>query len=372
MTDDFKAIVEKEWASFQETHKNRAQPNILILGQTGCGKSSLINLIFGGEIAKTSNASRGTEGFEVFKGGDLGVNLTDSRGYEMTDGKSEDFASYRRDIEQKLKGNPAKAPLERIHIVWYCISVATNRIQEYDLKLLEMLLKEKSLRGRVAVVFTKCDEDSEDGSGAGAFREILNEHFGKGILETFEVSNHDDLQLDLEKLISWSAMQVDCTELKGDLREAFVAAQMSSLKAKRDLAEEKIKWYATGSGAIGAMPLPIVDMPVLIGIQTTMAAHIISIYGLDKLAPTFSALIGSSIVGNLGRAAAKSLTRFIPVVGMAVNAAVAASFTTAMGYGISRICYKACEGVLRGENVDFATVFSAANIEKVAAMAAKS
>ena len=76
--------LEEELRKFQETFK---KPNILICGQTGAGKSSIVNFIFKDDVAKVSNAEPCTTDITLYKGEN--VNIYDSEGYEM--GKEEHY-----------------------------------------------------------------------------------------------------------------------------------------------------------------------------------------------------------------------------------------------------------------------------------------
>ncbi len=362
MSNKYEDQVREEWEKIQ---KNKPYPNIMLLGQTGCGKSSLINLIFGKELASVNNVSRGTDNFAIYHGKDygLGVNLIDSRGYEMEDGTSESFDSYRDSIKNKMNDSFRESPYNKIHIVWYCISVAGQRIQPYDLKILELLRHDSELKNRVCVVFTKCDEDYEDGRVAQKFKKILTDEVSSSI-PSFQVSTDKKLTLDLENLINWSANQLDNNELK----EAFIASQRQSLSEKKKAASKRIAVHAAAAAAIGATPIPVADSALLIPLQIEMTTNIIYLYGIDGLAKIPSAVITDIVVSNLGKSIAGGLLKLIPgvgtIVGAAINGSVASLITSALGYAFSQICYISCEKILSGEYVDIDNMFNADDIKK--------
>jgi len=362
MANNYEKIIKAEWKKF---HKDKEfRPTIMLLGATGCGKSSLINLVFGKNLAEVNDVSRGTDDFKTYKGKEynIGVNLIDSRGYEMEDGDGESFSNYFKSIKDKIKRNAENNPLEKIHIIWFCISVAGDKIQDYDIKILKLLQSESELRNRVSVVLTKCDEDDEDGSGANIFRQIIYSDVGNNT-PVFEVSTDLNLKLDLENLMFWSIKQLN----DKDMKEAFVAAQKISLKAKKKAAEKRIAIYATTSFGVGFTPLPMSDAALLVPLQITMSTHIIRIYGMENLVNISSAVIGNIVVSNLGKSLAGGIIKLIPgigtLIGGLINAGVASLITSALGFAISTICYESCKKIAKGEYVDISNMFDIDTIQ---------
>lgn len=361
MSNRYEEIVKSEWEKFEN---NGVRPNIMLLGATGCGKSSLINVVFNANIADVNDFSRGTEKFERHDGADhgLGVNLIDSRGYELEDGENESYEKYCEAIKKEMEDSRKKDPLGKIHIIWYCISVSSGKVQDYDIEILKMLRNDPELKKRVCVVLTKCDRDTKDRSKTNAMRDVLSSEIGS-TLRSFCVSNKSELRLDLEELIDWSADQVD----NKDMREAFILSQTISLKAKRNQAGIVIAFYAAAAAAIGAAPIPLAAAALLTPLQLIMSTHIIRSYGIDSFDNIAKGVVGSALIPNLGKALAGGLLKLIPgigqVAGAIINGAVASSLTTALGCAISQICFVSCEKIAHGEQVDTSAMFSAENIK---------
>lgn len=362
MANQYEIMLREEWQKFN--NNNKLLPNIMLLGASGCGKSSLINFVFGANIAEVNDTSRGTDSFDTYKGVDhgLGINLIDSRGYELSNGEDESFESYTRAIHEKMEQNRTSAPMDKIHIIWYCISAAGERIQNYDIDTLKMLRNEPELKNRICVVITKCDEDDENSSIANRFKEIIRSDIGNN-LSVFEVSTFPEYPLDLERLIQWSAEQLD----DSDMREAFILSQNISLKLKRDEAGKAIAFYAAAAAAIGAVPIPVSDAFLLTPLQLAMSTHLIHIYGIDSLANISKGVITTVLIPNLGKAFAGGLLKLIPgigsLVGGLINGGVAAAITTALGCAISEISFKSCEKLVKGEDVNFDKIFSSESLK---------
>ena len=116
--------------------------NILVLGPTGVGKSTLINSILQLSwffSAKTGSSKATTKKFDEYTSfRRKGIRLIDSRGIELDpeNGIEKLFNETVKLIENKeLENNPDKF----IHCIWYCIT--GSRLQEVEKKFLEKISK---------------------------------------------------------------------------------------------------------------------------------------------------------------------------------------------------------------------------------------
>ncbi|BEE18833.1 GTPase [Aeromonas enteropelogenes] len=324
-----------------------SRPNLMIVGGTGVGKSSLINLIFGKSIAKVGTGQPVTRGCERYEDPKVPLVIFDTEGYEVSEGKIS-AGNFREKIIPEIKQRKNKALNEQIHLIWYCLSVANHRITDFDLDNLRLITDQLDIP--VAVVLTQCDAEPVDEQGNGEtsqiFRQVLREN---GMTcEVFETCannpNHDpELKLDLEKLIDWSS-----TSLSNDsLRRSFVAAQIASLQAKRSEAMNIIMTYsATTAASAGFNPIPMSDALLIVPQQIAMAASLAKIYGIDSMGEIAVSMLKGQIISLMGRQLAASLTKLIPVLGQFINAGVAGVITGGLGLALVEVYERAIEGYL--------------------------
>ena len=81
----------------------------------------------------------------------MGVNLIDSRGYELSDGETNTFDTYMKSVKKQMEDSRCADPFNKIHIIWYCISMTGMVFQEYDKKTIEALLEDNELKERVNI-----------------------------------------------------------------------------------------------------------------------------------------------------------------------------------------------------------------------------
>ena len=94
--------------------------------------------------------------------------------------------------------------------------------------------------------------------------------------------------------------------------------------------------YSTMAATAGAVPVPFVDMIIIPGIQARMAQHLGGLYGQPMTTERFKEIAAAVGVGMISRQLARQATKFIPVVGSAVGAAVGGASTYALGRAL---CY---------------------------------
>lgn len=341
---------------FENFKKQTKRPNILLLGQTGVGKSSLVNSIFGGNLAKISDIKPETRGFHYFSDQATPINIVDSEGYELE--KSETFVPELKEFIQSSFLQQEK----QIHLAWYCVATPSSRVLPFDIENIKVL---RELEVPVAVVFTKTDMDNPDLSISTSMAKVINESFN-GNVPVFKTSNDKETNelLDLSSLVTWSIDNISDENLK----KGFIIAQKISLDKKDIIAKNRVKYYAGAAAAIGAAPIPGSDAVYLTALQMTMTADIFHIYGIENsIGELTRNFIQSKIVSALGKTIAGNLLKLIPgfgtVAGAAINATVAATITYSMGNAMCKIAKTAIERQLGSGGLE--ELFTEENLNKV-------
>lgn len=326
--------------TFNEFQKNVKKPHVLIAGPTRVGKSSLINKIFGEEIAKAEISTPVTEEVKKYEKENIGVILYDSPGCEI--GNIERFEREVLNIK------------EPINLVWYCINAIAN-IEDNDIETIKKFIERKKEKGwDVSVVFTNCDRADEERIKNS--KEAIKKHFNDiDIYITSSKSEHKIFKEELERLIKDAI-----GKLPDALKDAFTSAQKISLDEKWNRAHEIILKHAVPSFAVPFietfLKIPFSDAPILTGNQMGMIARILYIYDLGGLenmlkGETVSVIIGQ-LMSNLGKTLAVNILAFIPGIGPLIkgliSGGVATLLTSALGEAVNISCYKLYESILNG------------------------
>lgn len=331
-------IIAEEKAKFE---KANSHANVMVLGHTGAGKSSLINHVFGSKVANVSNHKPQTRGFKVFLGKDFGksINIIDSEGYELAD-NANSFVDRVKDFQNELESGKINNCEGSIHVIWYCISASKARVEDIDLNIVKLLKKNYK---NIFVVMTQCDEDDANLSIQKEYEKILN-------TKIYAVSKDlADDETDIDDLLKDSA---NCIA-DDDIRKAFVASQERALGLKEEDAEQIILGYTAGCVAAGVNPIPFVsDTMIITPAQVVMLVKIGRIYGVDISSTTLKSLAVETLASNVGKALAGNLIKLIPgigsVLGGVINASVAGVITYGMGYGYSKYCKAQYKNILAG------------------------
>ncbi|HCG7281255.1 TPA: 50S ribosome-binding GTPase [Vibrio parahaemolyticus] len=347
------ANFEKE---FEKQIKDIKAPNVMIVGGTGVGKSSLVNLIFGEKFADVGNGEPVTKGCHKYQKEGTPITVFDTEGYEIIDGK-EDNSNFKNVVISEIKKRKSEPLSEQIHLFWYCISVSNHRITDYDLKNIK-LLSDSAIGANLAIVFTQCDNDELDENDEGVtsreFKKLLQ---SKGIDNPcFETMLGQDDTLELDKLLLWSEENLP----EDSFKESFVAAQKANLPQKHAMVKKIIlATSGSASAAAGLNPVPASDSLLLMPIQMGMAVSIAKVYGFSNMKNATMALMKSQIISLLGKQLATSFLKLIPGFGQLINASVAGSLTLALGYALKELYTQAYVHVLNtGENPDWLELFS--------------
>ena len=345
----YQDIVNEKWNDF-------VRANVLILGKKENERKSVIQILRQVEIDNLIDIEYNIENTRLYRATeDFNINLIDSEGYELNDKNVnthfiEYLLSVERIIKLYLKNNL------KIHVIWYCISILTDGIEDAEIELLKQVYN----LGRkydidLKIILTQCEEDDRIGSYVKEVKEIITQSVLFDI-QFYRISIIEDL--DAYSLVRDTIESNITQEMELD----FYNLMLKYLDEKKKIANKVIAGYATGSAAIGGTPIPFSDAALLVPEQSAMVIHILKIYDLSNLKEVAKGLVGQLVISNIGKSIAGSLIKIIPGVGTwiggAINASVAASITSAIGLSFSQICYITCQKIIKHEDIDYENIFN--------------
>ncbi len=221
--------------------ENKQIPNIIIAGGTGVGKSTLINAVFGKEIAKTGIGLPVTDGVQEYKN-DF-ICIWDTVGLEIDNEKT---TKTIQSIKDKIVEKAQQSTTDVIHAIWYCINSGSKRYQTAELELIKRLHKDNKVP--FFIVLTQSYNEKESNILEEHIREINKEN-GLDDIDIMQVVAQDwtieisgqsltASQRNLDKLVDITVKKVP-----EYITDAFIAAQQIDKEAKRKVALEIIFRY---------------------------------------------------------------------------------------------------------------------------------
>ncbi len=141
--------------------QSKIKTNVLIIGKSGVGKSSLLNYIFGKELEKTGAGKPISEGINTHDyeyDDEFVISISDTEGLEP--GKAEQWKNL---IKNEVKSHDEKEICEWFNTIIYCFSANSGKVEDFEINIIKELLQEKN---QVTVVITNCDNEN-DSSDAG-------------------------------------------------------------------------------------------------------------------------------------------------------------------------------------------------------------
>jgi len=305
--------------------------NVMIIGKTGVGKSTLINNIFREHIAKTGIGSPVTDHIKRLSKEGVPINLYDTKGIELSHESQE---LVKKEILDEIKKMDSFIDVEdHIHIIWYMINALSSRIEPFEIEWIDAFSKIVP----VIVVLSQSIHD-EYSRELESYIDNLNLNI-KGVIRVlakqYDFKGFSIKPFGLKELVS---MTYDI--VPEEVKRSFNNAQKAYIEKK---AEEAKKWalrYIGSTFMIGFTPIPFADAPILAASQAGMIAHITSIFGVNInksiITAAVSSLIGISGATFTGRTIVANLFKLIPgagfIIGGTIQGGTASIITTALAF----------------------------------------
>jgi uncharacterized protein (DUF697 family)/predicted GTPase len=311
--------------------ENRMQTaNIMVIGKTGVGKSTLINSVFRENLADTGIGTPVTQHLQRITKNGVPLAIYDTKGIELDN-----------DIQEKIKKeilneidrlNRINEKDKLIHMIWFCINSLSRRIEDYEIEWI------RSFAEKIPVIIILTQSIGKD-------YKVLERHVKDLNLPVKNVRSvlSKDLEIDDNYIIPAFGLKelVETTFecLPEATQTAFINAQKVNIEWKLENANKAILPFVTAAFAEGFTPLPFADAALLVPTQIGMLARLTVIFGIPINKALFttliSAVLGTGGATTIGRTIVANIFKFFPGVGSiaggTISGTTAAIITAAFG-----------------------------------------
>lgn len=317
--------------------------NVLVIGNSGVGKSTLINAVVGKEVAKTGWGTSGTtDKLRIYEptSDEVPFRVIDTIGFVPNPIKQRSAVQavkkWSKDCAKKGKED------NHINVIWFCVDGTRSKLFEEDLKVLSRAASMwESVPVVVVITKSYAVPDREKN------KEMVYKAFAK---QKKYASNLKDVIPVVAQIYTLNdtayAPPEGITQLidvTNDLMpEGMKAAEKDLAKfvlnRKRFLAQTIAATSTAGAAVVGAVPIPFSDAVLLTPIEVGEVNAMARVYGIGKDEQSKQFLNSIVEVGTVG-AAAKALIsalKAIPGINLAasvINAVIAGVIVTALGEG---------------------------------------
>jgi uncharacterized protein (DUF697 family)/GTPase SAR1 family protein len=315
--------------------------NVLVIGSSGVGKSTLINAVLGEEVAETGWGTKGTtKELEIFESSRIPFRIIDTVGFEPSLLKE----LKANNAVRKWSRESAKAGHEdnQVNVIWFCVEGTSSKLFP---KQIENLSRATAMWASVPVivVITKSysvpDRDQNIEMVHNAFAK--QRRYAKNLRGVIPVVAATYVLNEVAFAAPEGITElIDATYflMPEGIRagEADIAA--FKLNRKRALAHGVTGVSTTAAVVVGAVPIPFPDAMILTPIEIGLVNGLAQIYEIHKNEESkrfFNTIVEVGTVSVVARSALGAL-KAIPGVNLGasvLNAITAGTIVAALGEG---------------------------------------
>lgn len=364
---DAAQAAQKIMDEIKENYSSLTTLNVVVIGKTGVGKSTLINSVFGENVAEVGLGRPVTQIIRKLEKEGTPLAIYDTPGLELQgDHSAENLLEQVTNLINE--GIQSEDVNQAIHCIWYCINTASSRVEPTEMNFLRKLGENtKRCNVPVILVLTQAFSKKKTEEMVTALRKenLPVRQVVPVLAQDYEISE------DYPKIKAFGIDKL--VELMSELlpdtvRDTFIALQIASIDLKRKRARAAVTAAAGAAALTGASPIPFSDAAILVPTQVSMLAGITAIFGLpiEKAALTsiVSATIGTAGATVLGKTVVSNLIKMIPgagtIVGAAISGTTAAALTGALGEAYIAILTRVASG-----DISFADLTSKEGMEEL-------
>ncbi len=343
-------IAERILEALDKERQEMKTMNVMLLGKTGVGKSTLINNLFNKRLAETGIGRPVTQEIRQYSKENYPLTIYDTPGLEL--GGDNAIEQLLKGVNTEIRKGINSGKMEKaIHCILYCVSATSHRFEEEEKKFIRMFLDENRDTNIPVIIVITQSISKKDAKELKSSIEAENLNVTQIVPVLAE-----DYELDEDTVIK--AFGLDrLSELMYEIipdamKKTFISVQKASIRLKSGKAHAVVAAAAAAAGATGAIPIPFADSFALVPEQIAMLASITAIFDLSleksAIAAITTATLGTAGATIAGKTAASGLLKLIPgagsVAGGVISGSVAAALTAALGEAYIGIMIRIAKG----------------------------
>lgn len=278
--------------------------NIIIMGQSGNGKSTIVNSIMGKYVARTGKGAAVTTENQAFStsykigGKKYDLTLYDTVGLELSDRVTRTTLN---DIENYLRTSQNSTSSYDINIVWFCINYRSSRFQDFEIDLIRKLSYDYEIP--FVIVMTQCIDERIGELESEIHSELPEVTTVRILAEDYPVRNGKVIPAyGLDDLLKRSVLDYE------NLKVRILETKLNDLRQKIAISE----WYIRGCEYNAATCienhsesaekigwLPVACIPFVHAICIKMVAELHQIYGMPSSESFAESIFTHVILGVL-------------------------------------------------------------------------